>query len=93
MIFLYKTWQEPLNLKGKTTAKKAPIVPLDSISSDIKSLVQREQTMLVDLMFVNGLIYIIGIFNPSDYLEIKRIKGKNSEEILRGIIEMIHYLE
>ena len=87
-------WGKDLaNLKGKTTAKKAPIVPLDSVSSDIKSLVQREQTMLVDLMFVNGLIYIIGIFNPSDYLEIKRIKGKNSEEILRGIKEMIHYLE
>ena len=57
-------------------------MPLDSFSSDIKSLVQREQTMLVDLMFENGLIYIIGIFYPSDYLEIKRIKGKNSGKFL-----------
>jgi len=79
-------WGKDLaNLKGKTTAKKAPILQLDSNDAEIRGLIQRDQVMLVDIMYVNSSIYLLSIFMPSGYTDIKKLKARSHSELLRAI--------
>ena len=81
-------WGKDLaNLKGKTTAKKAPGAQFDSDSTDkvIKGVMQRDQVMHIDIMFVESSMYMVTVFTPSGYSEIKKLKAKGHAEMLRVI--------
>ena len=69
------------NLKGKTTAKKGPIVNLES-DPVIKGIVQVQQYGYVDIMFVNNIKYLIAVFGPSEYVIMKKLPSRKQEDIL-----------
>ena len=66
-------------LKGKTTSHKSPIQTEIEI---VKSIVQTDQTMCSDLMFVNGRPFFVSVFLPSDFVMVSKIKGKSELNLL-----------
>ena len=77
-----KIWGPDIaNLKGKTTAHRPPVVVPEYISK--KLLARKAQVLYVDIMFVNGRAYLIGVFKPLDYVEVKR-RGAARPENSRG---------
>jgi len=44
-------------------------------------------------MFVNGYTYLIAVFEPSEYVEIKRIKSKDSNEVVKAIEKCLNFMK
>jgi len=67
-------------LKGKSTSKKGkPII----IGEKVRTSQQKQQTLHVDLMYVNGLAYFISIMDPLEYVQITKLKAKDDWTIWR----------
>jgi Reverse transcriptase (RNA-dependent DNA polymerase) len=73
-------WGKDLgNLKGKTTARK--IRGADpTVHPDLPLVVAAVQDMNIDLMFVNGITYMIALFKPLDLAVAKRLRAHNQYE-------------
>jgi hypothetical protein len=72
------------SLKGKTTSHKAqlelPVVTTKQFES---------QTMHLDLMFVNGLPFLIAVVNPLEYVMVNKLSKRDSWTLWRSL-ESIH---
>ncbi|NDB86318.1 MAG: hypothetical protein EB127_27020 [Alphaproteobacteria bacterium] len=79
-------------MKGKTTAKTPPLIQ-PQFDKEIDKLIQIQQYIIIDLMFVNGYTYLIAVFEPSEYLEIKRIKSKDSNEVVKAIEKCLNFMK
>ena len=87
-----KIWGKELgNIKGKTTAKTAPTVDVED-DPIIKGIVQKQQFVYIDLMFVDGAIYLIGVYSPSGYGFAKRINSKKISDILDALNNSIAFM-
>lgn len=72
-------WGKDLgNLKGKTTARKLRGVENTKLERTLS--VAANQDMHIDLMFVNGVPYMIALFQPLDLAVAKRLKAQNELE-------------
>ena len=76
-------------MKGKTTASKPPIVERE----DIAPIIQREQTAYIDIMFVNNNLYLVCLYNPSEYLEVRKLKGKSEDELALALNKSLNFME
>ena len=59
----------------------------------IKGIVQKEQIMYMDLMFVNNIIYYICVMGPSEYVIVKKIGNKSSASLLGAMQRSISQIE
>ena len=67
-------------LKGKSTTRKGkPII----IGEKVRTAQQKQQTLHVDLMYVNGLAFFISIMEPVEYVQITKLKAKTDWDIWR----------
>jgi Reverse transcriptase (RNA-dependent DNA polymerase) len=64
------------NLKGKTTARRPPVVKAQD-EEYLKGVVQREQALYMDLMYVQGMMYLITVAQPSDFVAVTKLSGKS----------------
>ena len=74
------------NTKGKTVSHKAELQEEISIINNIKA----DQTMFVDLMFVNGGAYLISVFKPLEYLAVSKLNKKDINTLLTATIGHIN---
>ena len=65
------------NLKGKTVSHKTELQDEITILHDIKA----DQTMFLDLMFVNSIPYFISVFNPLEHVAVTKISTNFSQPI------------
>ena len=84
--------KELANLKGKTTSKKPPVVTYE-LNEEEKIMLQRKQVLYIDLLFVNGCTYLIGLYSPSEYLEIMRMTSRSNNEMLKALKKMFSYMQ
>ena len=70
------------NLKGKTVSHKAELQDEIAILHDI----QADQTMFVDLMFVNSIPYLISVFKPLEYVAVTKLLKKDIHTLLTTTI-------
>ena len=77
------------NLKGKTVSHKA------ELQEDIATLTNQfkpDQTMFVDLMFVNGVAYIISVFKPLEYIIISKLLKKDLGTLYTATLQHINMI-
>ena len=75
------------NLKGKTVSHKAEIQ--DEICDNTINN-KSDQTMFVDLMFVNGIPYLISVFKPLEYVAISKLLKKDMTTLLSAVISHLN---
>jgi hypothetical protein len=71
------------SLKGKTTSHKAQ---LEEETPILRTKLFESQTMYLDLMFVNGLPFLIAVVNPLEYVMVNKL-SKRDNWTLWGSIE------
>ena len=85
-------WGKDLaNLKGKTTARTPPVVIPEYIDPS-KLYARKRQVMYADIMFVNGKSYLIAVFAPLGYVEVKKLKSKGNKDVLSAVLTCVSYL-
>ena len=77
-------------LKGKTTSHKSPIQTEIEL---VKSIVQTDQTMCSDLMFVNGRPFFVSVFLPSDFVMVSKIKSKSELNLLQPMLSQLRHVK
>ena len=71
-------------LKGRTTKhKSAPLVPPEPV------LIEACQTLEVDVMFVNGMPFLVAILVPLGYSFISHIPNRTDKEIHQSLFKII----
>ena len=61
------------NLKGKTVSHKAELQEeITTLTNQFKA----DQTIFVDLMFVNSVPYLISVFKPLEYVAVTKLVKK-----------------
>ena len=65
------------SLKGRTTSHKAQLHEEISIIASIKE----QQTMYIDLIFVNGLPYLLAVVNPLEYVMVHKLAKKDQHTL------------
>ena len=68
-------------LKGKTTQRKAKAVPINLAEAKI----QIEQVLEVDIFFVKGIIFLLGVFSPLDLAMVHALKRRTASCIADGL--------
>ena len=63
------------SLKGKTTSHKAQ---LEEELPVLKTKQFESQTMYLDLMFVNGLPFLIAVVNPLEYVMVNKLSKRDN---------------
>jgi hypothetical protein len=63
------------SLKGKTTSHKAQ---LEEEIPTLKTKQFESQTMYVDLMFMNGLPFLIAVVNPLEYVMVNKLSKRDN---------------
>jgi hypothetical protein len=67
-------------LKGKSTSSKGkPIITGERIRTEQR----KQQTLHVDLMYVNGLAFLVSIMEPVEYVQITKLKAKTDWDLWR----------
>jgi len=80
-----RIWGKDLgNLKGKTTATRAPTVDVTE-QKIIQQVIQKQQVCYMDIMFVNKLPYLIVVYDPSNYVIVRRLLGRDHINMLDQI--------
>ena len=67
-------------LKGKSTSSKGKSI---LVGEKIRTVQQKNQTLHVDLMYVNGLAYFISIMDPIEYVQVTKLSGKSDWDLWR----------
>ena len=68
-------------LKGRTTAKK----PAPIITQPIHVPQSVDQFIYVDIMFVNGIPYLVSVSDPMEYSLVTKLANKNQWTILKAL--------
>ena len=84
-------WGKDLgNLKGKTTARK--VRGVESTKPEYTLSVAEYQDMHIDLLFVNGITYMIALFQPLDLAVAKRLRAQNEYEQWRVLQRLMRHV-
>ena len=70
-------------LKGKATAKKAPVIRPDEKIQD--NMQREDQECHCDIMFVNKRPFLISVFLSTEYVMVNRIKSRSSKDICSAL--------
>ena len=76
------------NLKGKTVSHKAELQEEIAIINNIIS----DQTMFVDLMFVNRIAYLISIFKSLECVAVSKLAKKDISTLLKTRLSHINMI-
>jgi len=76
-------------LKGKTKKHKSSITT--SVLSGARLVTQVQQTLSVDLMFVKGLIFLIGVLSPLGLTVVKNLKDRSVPCVGPALLGMVAY--
>ena len=77
------------NLKGKTVSHKAELQEeITTLTNQFKA----DQTMLVDLIFVNNVPYSISVFKPLEYVAVTKLVKKDINTLLTATINHINII-
>ena len=76
------------SLKGKTTSHKAELQ-----EEIIKIGIRSDQVMHIDLMFVNGIPYLISVFTPLEYVIVNRVTKKDEQTLWNSLISHINHIK
>ena len=77
-------------LKGSSTSRKPPHIPP---TERLRTLQQKHQTIHTDIMFVNGIPYLVSIYDPLEYVQVSRLKEKDDWSLWRVLESHIKYLD
>ena len=77
-------------LKGRSTASKGKAVTL---GEKLRTKQKFEQILHADLMFVNGIPYLISVLDPLAYVQITRLKSKDEWTLWRAMETHIKFPE
>ena len=77
-------------LKGRSTASKGKPVTL---GEKLRTKQKYEQVLHADLMFVNGIPYLISVLDPLEYVQITRLKAKDDWTLWRALEVHIKFPE
>ena len=76
------------SLKGKTTSHKAQLEEeLPLINQQFE-----DQTMYLDLMFVNGLPFLIAVINPLEYVMVNKLSKRDNWTLWVSLESNIHHI-
>ena len=85
-------WGKDLaNLKGKTTAKT--LAREREIEAPVEALIRQDQTLFIDIMFINKRLYLVGICHPSNHVMVKRLVAKDTRTVAKALKGMLVYME
>ena len=93
VVRAHAIWGKDLmNIKGKTTANKGKpeVLEKDNI---ITRILQVDQTIYVDLLYFNGKVYLLTLFQPSEYIDVRLLRGRNQEELLFSIKKALKFMK
>ena len=76
------------SLKGKTTSHKAQLQEEISIIASIKE----QQTMYIDLIFVNGLPYLLDVVNPLEYVMVHKLVKKDQDTLWTSLSSQLAHI-
>ena len=76
------------SLKGKTTSHKA------QLEEELPLIKQQfeDQTMYLDLMFVNGLPFLIAVVNPLEYVMVNKLSKRDNYTLWGSLESNIHHI-
>lgn len=77
-------------LKGRSTASKGQAV---SLGEKLRTKQQFEQVLHADLMYVNGIPYLISVLDPLEYVQITRLKSKDDWTLWRAMEAHVKFPE
>ena len=77
-------------LKGRSTASKGQAV---SLGEKLRTKQQSEQVLHADLMYVNGIPYLITVLDPLEYVQITRLKSRDDWTLWRAMETHIKFPE
>ena len=84
-------WGKDLaNLKGKTVARKLNIER--EIETPIQPLIRQNQQLCIDIMYINNNKYLIGKFNPSEYIMIRKLGSEDTKQIADALDRMLKFM-
>ena len=76
------------SLKGKTTSHKA------ELQAEItRTGIKPDQVMHIDLMFVNGIPYLLSVFNPLEYVLVNKVSRKDEQTLWRSLLSHINHIK
>ena len=75
-------------LKGTSTSRKIPHIPL---GEKLRTLQPKHQTIHTDIMYVNGIAYLLSVYDPLEYVKVTRLKAKDEWTLWRALEEHINY--
>jgi len=70
-------------LKGKSTSLKGK--PITAIGDKLQTLQQKKQELHADIMFVNGVPYLISVLMPVEHVQITKLNGRDNFTIWRAL--------
>lgn len=83
-------WGQDLgSLKGKTTSHKA------QLEEELPTTIVKQfehQTMYLDLMFVNGLPFLIAVINPLEYVMVNKLAKRDEYSLWTSIESNINHI-
>jgi hypothetical protein len=79
------------NLKGKTTRSHPE--SYDGQEKRAPVLVKEQQIIYIDIMYVNGESYLIGVFKPLDYISIRKLKTRKISDIFQKLKLCIDHIK
>ena len=89
MMNSYYKWLKEVVLKGKTVSHKAELQEeITTLTNQFKA----DQTMLVDLIFVNNVPYSISVFKPLEYVAVTKLVKKDINTLLTATINHINII-
>jgi Reverse transcriptase (RNA-dependent DNA polymerase) len=77
-------------LKGRSTAQKGKPI---SLGEKLRTKQHREQVLHADLMFVNGIPYLISVLDPLEYVQVTRLKSKDDWTLWRVLEAHVRFPE
>ena len=81
-------WGQPTAvLKGKTTNRQ----PKRALPDEIRPLVPVNQSLDVDILFVNNVAYFISVMSATEYVQVTPIDGKSIESIYHALTAQIRF--
>jgi hypothetical protein len=78
-------------LKGKTTRSQP--ATYDGQETRPGALVKEDQILHIDIMFINGIGYLLGVFTPLDYIVVRKIKSRTTSELFDKVKLSIDHIK
>jgi Reverse transcriptase (RNA-dependent DNA polymerase) len=77
-------------LKGRSTSMKGEV--LTPLGEKLKTLQPTDQCLHIDIMFVNGVPFLVSVMDPAEYVQVTRLKGKDEWTLWRALERHINFV-